>query len=92
MAYVNVGALNSGGQRIPTKKALKEAVQRYNEGQQDAVVFDQTAMMQSGSVPGMATCNDLSEGIVLSVVGPDPYEKRNWYASVERKGDLVKVS
>lgn len=91
MSYVNCGALSSNGQRIPTKKALKDAVQRYNDGQDDAVGFDQTSMVQSEAVPGLAMCADLKEGTIMSVVGPDPYSKRSWYASVERKNGRIKV-
>jgi hypothetical protein len=83
--YINVGAMTPMGRRLPTKKSLKEAVEN------DSVAFDQTAMLQSGRVPGIFELKELPEGVVLSVVGPDPYEKRSWYASVERTGDKVKV-
>jgi hypothetical protein len=91
--FINVGAIDSKGNRVKTKKQLREIVQNAVETEQDdLVMFDQTAFMQSGHIPGNATLADLPEGVKLSVVGPDPYTTRNWYATVERKGDKVKVS
>lgn len=91
MGYVNVGAIDRDGKRFKTKKAMKEAIEsEFELGSR--VGFDQTAMLHSAQVPEVCTLGDLPEGVILSVVGPDPYSDRRWYANVERKGDKVKVS
>lgn len=86
MQYVNVGALYPNGQRIPTKTALKTAAAEGN------VAFDQTSAVHYGNLPGIIEPFDLasiarqrkdSEPIELSVVGPDPYNNRRWYAGVK---------
>jgi hypothetical protein len=51
-------------------------------------------MMHSGRIPGNATVQDLMNapaGTELQVVGPDPYSKRNWYATVkvDRNGKVT---
>jgi hypothetical protein len=95
-AFVNVGAVDHRGKRIPTKKALKEIVAKVVTAKtfEDGVMFDQTSMMQSGRIPGNATVQDLMNapaGTELQVVGPDPYSKRNWYATVkvDRNGKVT---
>jgi hypothetical protein len=93
MSYVNVGANDSKGKRVPTKAKLKELVRTAQELEADEVVFfDQTSIVHDGGLPGTITLNDLKPGTVLVVVGPDPYTRRNWYANVERKNGKVKVS
>jgi hypothetical protein len=91
--FVNCGAVDGKGQRIPTKGTLRElvarAAQAIAEGDEhgdDFVMFDQTAMFQSGRIPGNATVKDLMNapaGTQLQVVGPDPYNSRKWYATVK---------
>lgn len=101
--FINCGALDGSGKRIPTKSKLKEAVARaaraVAEGDQhgdDFVMFDQTSMTMSGRIPGNATVADLLKAPTethLQVVGPDPYTKRNWYATVKvGRGGKVQVS
>jgi len=90
--YINVGALTLDGVRIRTKKALIEEIVDRN------VFFDQTAYVHDGNLPETFTVNDFyaateHKTIILSVVGPDPYTKRNWYANVEiNKNGGIKVS
>jgi hypothetical protein len=98
MIYINVGAIEPHtGNRILTKTALKRAAA---EGQ-GSVAFDQTAFPQHAALPGIIEPNDVIatnnlrqsrglEQIELSVVGPDPRNKRTWYASVRvgRDGTL----
>ena len=83
MKYVNVGALDRDARRIPTKAALKRAVNN------DDIAFDQTAFPHDDGLPGLIEPADVYRAIeqtgneiVLSVVGPDPYNRRMWYASV----------
>lgn len=92
MSYINVGANDGGGKRFATKAALKRAVVAAQEQESDDMVFfDQTAMIHSGQIPGTCALSDISEGVILSVCGPDPYESRKWYANVERKSGKVTV-
>lgn len=89
--YVNCGALVVVGekaQRIKTKAKLKELIDlRDRRGINIELGFDQTAIVHSGHVPGTATLEDLKEGVILSVCGPDPYTDRRWYAQVLRNKD-----
>jgi hypothetical protein len=68
----------------PTKAGLKKAVKE----QPDRVMLYATSSMG----PQFSdTADKLPEGTVFTVVGPDPYSKRDWYAnvSVGRGGKLV---
>lgn len=72
MPYVNGGVVG-----ITTKKALKEAA----KADPADVTFYSTS--QLGAVfNGRLT--EIPLGVTLSVVGPDPYTARNWYASITR--------
>lgn len=87
LMWINCGAINIlTGQRFKTKKALKEAVKT----DASIVKFDRTTLELFGS--GDLFCDEIPEGAKLSVVGPDPFSDRRWYATVERRGDVVKVS
>jgi hypothetical protein len=96
--FINVGALYPDGRRVPTKSSLKRAVANGEE-----VHFDQTAMPQHGAIPGIASINEFltaneqrtSRGLdrlELSVVGPDPYRRRSWYAAVKYNKGKATVS
>lgn len=81
MAYINVGQ-----QGATTKKALK-----------DAIKADPASVRLYGTSPmgpqfEGETAADCPEGVKLSVVGPDPYRKRNWYATIENRGGEIVVS
>lgn len=74
MAYINVGA-KINGERPKTKKALREAMKAHPE----TVLFDRTAAFDGqGTIRGDELPRD-----TLQVVGPDPYAKRTWYASIK---------
>lgn len=87
MSYVNCGAMDEElGARVKTKKALKEAIASHP----DKVYFDGTSAM-GPQFSGYA--NKLPQGTKLSVVGPDPYTSRKWYATVEVSAQgKIKVS
>lgn len=76
MTFVNVGA-KVDGVRPKTKKALREAL----KADPRSVVFDNTSDMG----PQLVGINGANVPVeyTLQVVGPDPYTKRNWYASVK---------
>ena len=80
MSYENVGAYVDS-KRPKTKKALREAL----NSNPDSVVFDATSVFTH--VIGSIQANNLPEGVTLTVVGPDPYTLRKWYASVTRGSD-----
>lgn len=87
MSYVNVGATVSG-RRPASKKALREALASAPE----TVEFDSTAMMGPRAGDTIkATAADIGS-YSLSVVGPDPYTRRDWYATVEVKAGKLKLS
>jgi hypothetical protein len=83
--YINVGAIDpADGARIPTKRALREALVSGD------IAFDQTALVHASGLPGIIRPEDIKEQHQLSVVGPDPYTNRKWYATVQigRDGQL----
>lgn len=91
--FINTGALDyNTGERIKTKAELKKYVQAKAD-----VIFDQTAVVHSDILPGHIDLRDLINlaerrtDWELSVVGPDPYRKRQWYATVyvNRNGDIA---
>lgn len=85
MSYVNTGALVNG-RRPATKAALKAAL----KDAPDTVEFDSTALMgpRAGETLTVATLGTDT----ASVTGPDPYTRRDWYASVSVRDGKVKVS
>ena len=95
MSYVNVGAFVNGA-RPASKKALKEAVAAWNASPTEApsLRFDSTAMMGPLAGEDITAAQVAGEhsGYTFQVVGPDPYRKRNWYASVTARGGKLKVS
>jgi hypothetical protein len=86
MSYINVGAFING-KRPASKKAVREAL----ASDPASVVFDKTAGLFDGW--GNLTVADLQPGVKLSLVGPDPETKRNFYGTLELdKNGKVKVS
>lgn len=77
MKYINVGAKLRDGIRIPTKKALTVLLR----DSPSEVLFDPTSMFDAQDE---ICADDLPTDARLSVVGPDPYTNRRWYATVER--------
>lgn len=83
MSYVNTGAYVHN-RRPASKKALREAIAAGVP-----VWFDGT----DAFTPGNYAPDDIPVGVKLSVVGPDPYTKRSWYATVTRDASgKVKVA
>jgi hypothetical protein len=83
MSYVNTGAL-VGSKRPKTKTALKAAL----KADPSEVYFDATSFM---APVGGYSGDEVPSGVKLSVVGPDPYSKRSWYATVENRNGVVVV-
>lgn len=78
MPYVNCGAY-VGGKRPTTKKALKDTM----KANPASVTFDCTSIFDKyGTIQG----DNIPSGVTLSVVGPDPFGSRKWYASVTSQG------
>jgi hypothetical protein len=81
MAFINVGQRGA-----TTKKALREAVAANPE----SVMLYGTSPL--GPQFEGETAADCPEGVKLAVVGPDPYTRRNWYATIENRGGKIVVS
>lgn len=88
MTYINAGAKYQG-RRVKTKAELK----RLLKAEPQNVTFDTTSLHSS---PETVTASDLGNrphgaSESWSIVGPDPYTARNWYATVKvnRLGNLV---
>ena len=84
MSFINCGA-KSGGSWVQTKKRLKELLR----DKPSDVTFVKTSMFEAdqSDIPG----DNIPQGVNLSVVGPDPWRQRTWYASVSRRGPKITV-
>lgn len=81
MAFINCGAFING-ERVKTKKALKEAL----KADPCVVTFDATSAFESNrTIYG----DSLPVGDTLVVVGPDPYTSRKWYGNVYLKDGKI---
>jgi hypothetical protein len=78
--WINVGAY-IGDDRAASKAALKRALASAPH----TVTFDATSELSAG--PAGYRGDDVPAGVNLSVVGPDPYTSRKYYATVTRKAD-----
>jgi hypothetical protein len=73
--YIQGGVEFMGGKK--TKGRLKELI-----GLNPASVYLYDTSASGSKFNG--TVDKLPVGIVFNVIGPDPYSKRDWYASIER--------
>lgn len=86
MSYINVGAWTRDGSRPQSKKALKDAL----KADPTAIRFEGTSMLGPAFE---GTAEEIPAGATLSVVGPDPFTSRRWYATVTRTANgSVKVA
>jgi hypothetical protein len=85
--YINVGAKNRDGVRYASKKALRTALAE----DPSEVLFDRTSYLQD-HLPAVFCGDALPDGATLVVAGPDPYEKRNWFANVVQTASGTKVT
>lgn len=87
--FVNVGAYSDNA-RVQSKKALKELVKSNPE----LLRFDQTSPLARNSFNYTITLDELlaNPSYELSVVGPDPFENRKWYANIKVVAGQIKVS
>lgn len=83
--YINVG-VKINGNWAPSKKAIKEAMTNAPE----TVQFVGTSPFQPLFAQGDQLI--LDDGTKLSFVGPDPFNKRNFYGTVENTTKGIKVS
>lgn len=75
--YINAGARNPAtGALFPSKKALREAI-RDTPG--DVLVFGTSAFTL-----GDYRADEIPAGVNFSIVGPDPYTSRKYYATLTR--------
>jgi hypothetical protein len=87
MSYVNVGAYVNN-RRPASKKALREALRDAPA----TVKFDSTALMGPRSGDTIkAEPADIGT-YSLSVAGPDPYSRRDWYATVSVKNGKISLA
>jgi hypothetical protein len=82
MTFINTGVYING-KRPKTKKELREAI----KNDPSSVTFDVTSMFDSTSSYKADDAELIRSGVALSIVGPDPYNDRKWYATY-KKGKL----
>ena len=75
-SYIN-GGVTSRSIQIPTKKMLKDLVKT---GPSQVFFYPTSEIGQTWS----GSLAELPKGVTLSVVGPDPYRSRKWYASITK--------
>ena len=85
MTNINTGAYVNG-ERPKSKKALREALQDAPH----TVQFDGTSPLSPDGGRNYRA-DEVPEGFVLTVCGPDPYTRRNWWANVSRNGDAFTI-
>lgn len=75
---------------VKTKAALKRAVKEF-DGQH---LPNKTVWFESCNMVGDTNDHRLDESgdWQVSVVGPDPYRERTWYATVRKQGTKITVS
>ena len=82
MSFINVDATYKG-KFVDTKKNLKQLI---------ATVPEEVRLESNAMFPPFysGVASEVNEGHKFTVVGPDPYKSRKWYATVEkRNGKLV---
>ena len=77
--YINCGAI-VGWERPKTRRELLTAI----ANSPGIVVFDRTSIFDTGDNFGL---DEVRPGTRLTVVGPDPYTDRRWYATIFIKQD-----
>lgn len=81
MSFINVGARTLNGVDVKTKAELTRLVA---DNPANVVVYT-TAMFGRQFADKLSELDDvLSAGNKLSVVGPNPYNNRKWYATIEK--------
>lgn len=80
MTQIQGGAESDRGGNIQTKKALKEAV-----ASDASTIFLYSTGLGGPQFNGLAS--QLPDDMEFLVVGPDPFKKRNWYATVKHGRD-----
>lgn len=81
--YVNVGARYTEDEcDIPTKSGLKGTLKT----DRTLVTFYVTDAFGE-NVGKVLRGDDLDIGVKYSVTGPNPYNNRKWYATVEKRAD-----
>lgn len=73
--YVNHGAIVFGNHR-PTKGMLKNAMRTAPE---TVTLYSTSAFGPNYSTNGA----QLDASIIYTIVGPDPYNNRKWYATIK---------
>lgn len=87
--YINVGVKwAESGERPTYKKELMRAIRTAPE----TVVFDKTSPLDRSDLPATFGVDQLVQGMTLSVCGPSPYTKRDWFCSIERRADGTLVA
>jgi hypothetical protein len=84
MCYINCGASHDGN-RVPSKKRLRILLAEDPA----SVTFDNTSFFDGKAT---FTGDEIPEGAKLSVVGPNPYTSRKWWASVWVLNGTIKVT
>jgi hypothetical protein len=78
--YYQGGAEWFGDRTGKTKAELKRQI----KADPTQVYLTDTTAPVLGGPKWEGRASDLPEGVVFNVVGPDPFTKRDWYASVYR--------
>lgn len=75
-----------GGADFRAPKQTKTALKTALKNNPREVMLYSTSMFSPGY---SGPADQLPEGMTFTVVGPDPHNKRDWYANVKRNGDRI---
>lgn len=76
------GVYNQYGQRMKTKKSLREAITN-----DEYVLLEATSMFGDEYTGPLGSAPDGD----YYIVGPDPYRDRRWYAHITKTSDSIKI-
>lgn len=82
----NLHAKTLTGQNFRSKKSFREAVAADPD---DVILYCYDLM---GTYAGRTfRANEMPEGQLFTVPGPDPQKNRAWFANIQRTGDRITV-
>lgn len=88
MSYINAG-VKINGEHAKSKKAIKDAL---TSNPASVLFYTTSPFGRSFSVTADNLDTELNCINKLSIVGPDPFNNRKWYGTVENTAKGIKVS
>jgi len=84
VSTTNTTYYQGGAEFVYSPRKTKAALMRAIKEDPTRVYLTDTTAPVLGDTKWQGRASDLPDGVVFNVVGPDPFTKRDWYASVYR--------